>query len=127
MFKSRKYRQLEKNYERLIEQCEDLSFKLDNERSNSKELQASNTKRIQDLERQQSIVVDTNQKLIDWIFKMIEKVGVYEVNSSQRITIPMYKPDGIKAAYNDNIRPINPGYLRQEEIIIPEIRFVKMS
>ena len=67
------------------------------------------------------------KKLIDWIFKMIEKVGVYEVNSSQRITIPMYKPDSIKAAYNDNIRPINPGYLHQEEIIIPEIRFVKMS
>ena len=60
MFKSRKYKQLEDDYERLRKHCEQLSFNLNNERENNKELQKSNTKRIQDLERQQSIVVDAN-------------------------------------------------------------------
>ena len=63
----------------LKEHCEKLSFNLDLQKENNKELQDKNNKRIKDLEKQNFIMAENNQKLIDWVYGIIEKVGTYEV------------------------------------------------
>lgn len=73
-------------------------------------------------------LADNNKTLVDWVYGIIHKVGIFESSyNGQRITIPIYKGDKIRPAYDDHISPINPGFLHEEEIIIPEIRFLKLD
>lgn len=84
--------------------------------------------RIDTSNKDYDILLKTNQKLTDWINKMINEVGVYEVHDRHSIMIPIYKNP--VRAYSGNISDFKeqlPDFMNQEEILIPEIRFVRMK
>lgn len=74
------------------------------------------------LQRSVSAQIETNQKLNIWIEKMLNEVGIKELHERTGVTIPVYTNDTLPA-YN-----FNPGEpMKRQEIIIPELRFIKMS
>lgn len=84
--------------------------------------------RLDAFDKDNSILMDANQKLIDWVNKMINEVGVYEVKDKHSITIPVYKnPVKTYSGKMENLKEQLPDFMNQEEIIIPEIRFVRMK
>lgn len=85
--------------------------------------------RISTLDKDYNIIMTANQKLTDWINKIINEVGIYEVKDKRTITIPVYKNDRKIAAYKgfDELNSKLEDFLEQEEVIIPEIRFVRMK
>ena len=73
-------------------------------------------------------LMTANQKLTDWVNKIINEVGIYEVEDRRTVTIPICKnPRRVIAGKWDDIKDGMPEFLSQEEIIIPEIRFVRMK
>ena len=78
--------------------------------------------RINILEQNNIALLDNNNKLTDWIEKIINEVGCYEVSEHNAIRIPIYKNDC--TIYDEN------SYLKgmtQKEVIIPKVVFMKMS
>ena len=74
------------------------------------------------LQRSVSAQIETNQKLNIWIEKMLNEVGIKELHERTGVTIPVYTNDTLPA-YN-----FNPGEpMKRQEIIIPELRFIKMG
>ena len=74
------------------------------------------------------ILMTANQKLTDWVNKIINEVGIYEVEDRRTVTIPICKnPRKVIAGKWDDIKDGMPEFLSQEEIIIPEIRFIRMK
>jgi hypothetical protein len=74
------------------------------------------------------ILMTANQKLTDWVNKIINEVGIYEVEDRRTVTIPICKnPRRVIAGKWDDIKDGMPEFLSQEEIIIPEIRFIRMK
>lgn len=83
--------------------------------------------RIETGNKDYDILMTANQKLTEWVNKIINEVGIYEVNDRRSITIPIMKsPRAMAGKWND-IKDAMPEFLSQEEIIIPEIRFVRMK
>lgn len=84
--------------------------------------------RINSLSVNNDMLMETNRKLTEWINKIINEVGIYEVHDRKSITIPIYK-NPVKAAFGkiDDIKANMENFMAQEEIIIPEIRFIKMK
>lgn len=83
---------------------------------------------LNNITKDNTILLTNNQVLLEWINKIINEVGVYNVETRQTIRIPIYK-NTIKAIggrYKDVIKEI-PNFLKQEEIIIPEIKFITMK
>ena len=81
---------------------------------------------IETYKNDNDILMTANQKLTDWVNKIINEVGIYEVEDKKSITIPIYKNSHrVIAGKWDDIRDKMPGFLSQEEIIIPEIRIIK--
>ena len=73
-------------------------------------------------------LMTANQKLTDWVNKIINEVGIYEVEDRRTVTIPICKnPRRVIAGKWDDIKDGMPEFLSQEEIIIPEIRFIRMK
>lgn len=73
-------------------------------------------------------LLTANQKLTDWVNKIINEVGIYEVEDRRSVTIPICK--SIKRSISgkwDNVKDELSNFLSQEEIIIPEIRFIRMK
>ena len=88
--------------------------------------------RLQKLERyyknDNDILMTANQKLTDWVNKIINEVGIYAVEDRRTVTIPICKnPRRVIAGKWDDIKDGMPEFLSQEEIIIPEIRFIRMK
>ena len=84
--------------------------------------------RLISFEKNNNIINDNNQKLIDWINKIINEVGIYEVEDRHSVVIPIYKnPVKTYSGKLENLKEQLPEFMNQEEIIIPEIRFVKMK
>lgn len=141
MIKSKKYKKLEEENERLnneldskIEYNKFLLGELNKIKSKNNILEddlKKSSKNSIDLQRQISSLLDTNKDLTNWIQKILNEVGIQEVHQKKTgVTIPIYKVE--RAVYNpDEIDPnnfhIRPGYLDRQEIIIPELRFVKMG
>ena len=85
-------------------------------------------KSIETYKNDNNILMISNQKLTDWVNKIINEVGIYEVKDKKSITIPIYKQNRKAIAGKwDDIKDELPGFLAQEEIIIPEIRFIKIK
>lgn len=83
--------------------------------------------RIETGNKDYNILMTANQKLTEWVNKIINEVGIYEVNDRRSVTIPIMKsPRAMAGKWND-IKDAMPEFLSQEEIIIPEIRFVRMK
>ena len=83
---------------------------------------------IETYKNDNDILMTANQKLTDWVNKIINEVGIYEVEDRRSVTIPICKQNrrAISGKW-DEIKDEMPGFLSQEEIIIPEIRFVRMK
>ena len=83
-------------------------------------------KYIETYKKDNDILMVSNQKLTDWVNKIINEVGIYEIEDKKSITIPICKnPHRVIAGKWDNVKDKMPGFLSQEEIIIPEIRLIK--
>lgn len=131
-------RALIKNNEEKEQKIRELKFQLENaekhniqliEEIKSKEnIEKIQKERISDLNNDNDILMKANQRLTDWINKIINEVGIYEVQDRRTITIPICK-NPVKAAFGniEDIRANMGEFMSQEEIIIPEIRFVRMK
>lgn len=75
-----------------------------------------------------NIMLNSNQKLTDWVNKIINEVGIYEVKDRRSVAIPVYK-NPVKAIGGnmEDVKDMLPNFLAQEEIIIPEIRFIRFK
>lgn len=117
---------------------EELRFQLENAEKHNMQMQEElklkdalieiQKERLENYNKNNDILMTANQKLIDWINKMINEVGVYEVHDRHSVTIPIYK-NPVKA-YSGNFNDFKeqlPDFMNQEEILIPEIRFVRMK
>ena len=83
---------------------------------------------IETYKNDNDILMTANQKLTDWVNKIINEVGIYEVEDRRTVTIPICKnPRKVIAGKWDDIKDGMPEFLSQEEIIIPEIRFIRMK
>lgn len=83
---------------------------------------------IETYKNDNDILMTANRKLTDWINKIINEVGIYEVEDRRTVTIPICKnPRKVIAGKWDDIKDGMPEFLSQEEIIIPEIRFIRMK
>ena len=83
---------------------------------------------IETYKNDNDILMTANQNLTDWVNKIINEVGIYEVEDRRSITIPICKnPRRVMSGKWDDIKDEMPGFLSQEEIIIPEIRFIRMK
>ena len=83
---------------------------------------------IETYKNDNDILMTANQNLTDWVNKIINEVGIYEVEDRRSITIPICKNHcRVMAGKWDDIKDEMPGFLSQEEIIIPEIRFIRMK
>ena len=83
---------------------------------------------IETYKNDNDILMTANQKLTDWVNKIINEVGIYEVEDRRTVIIPICKnPHRVMAGKWDDIKDEMPGFLSQEEIIIPEIRFIRMK
>lgn len=76
------------------------------------------------LQKSVSAQIDTNQKLNEWIEKILNEVGIRELHERTGVTIPVYINDQMPA-YNAVVD--KPFIHERKEIIIPELRFVKMG
>lgn len=78
------------------------------------------------LQRSITTTLETNNTLNNWIERILNDVGIKELHERTGVTIPVYIQDdqGIpyKAADCDA-----PFVRRRKEIIIPELRFIKMG
>ena len=132
MFKSKKYKKLEKDYETLnddYEMCrgriEYLTDKLQKqEKEYEEKLKHANSENIS-LRKSNTSLIDTNQKLNDWIEKILNEVGIKELHERTGITIPVYTENPVRAYDNNQFN--NGDFLKRKEIIIPELRFIKMG
>lgn len=73
------------------------------------------------LQKSVSAQIDTNQKLNEWIEKILNEVGIRELHERTGVTIPVYINDQMSAYNAVADKPFI------KEIIIPELRFVKMG
>ena len=83
---------------------------------------------IETYKNDNDILMTANQKLTDWVNKIINEVGIYEVEDRRSVTIPICKQTHRAITGNwDDIQNKMPDFLSQEEIIIPEIRFIRIK
>lgn len=73
------------------------------------------------LEENNRALIDNNNKLTDWIYKIINELGCYEVSEYNAIRIPIYenkiKSFGLKQGRE----------FIEKEVILPRICFMKME
>ena len=120
------------------QKIEELKYQLDNAEKHAMQLQEElkhknnieeiQKDRIKNLNNDNDILMKANQRLTDWINKIINEVGIYEVHDRRTITIPICK-NPVKATFGkiDDIKASMEGFISQEEIIIPEIKFIRMK
>ncbi len=103
----------------MLEQIDTLNKENDNLK---KDLKQENSNNI-NLQRQISTLIDTNKRLNDWVNKILNEVGIKELHERTGVTIPCYIQDDRPIISNMS----NVEYLHRQEIIIPELRFVKIG
>lgn len=111
-----------------LNNAEKHAMQLESGRYNTIQMAELYKERMDDVIKQNDVLMKSNQNLIEWINKIINEVGVYNVEDRRTITIPIYR-NPVKAMYgtskeiSDNLKE----FVETEEIIIPEIRFVRMK
>lgn len=103
----------------MLEQIDTLNKENDNLK---KDLKQENSNNI-NLQRQISTLIDTNKRLNDWVNKILNEIGIKELHERTGVTIPCYIQDDRPIINNMS----NVEYLHRQEIIIPELRFVKIG
>lgn len=104
----------------LLEQIDTLNTSIEELKRENKSQSSNNI----NLQRQISSLIDTNKQLNNWVSKILDDVGIKELHERTGVTIPVYIQDDRPAAV-DNF--INEGYSNRTEIIIPELRFIKIG
>lgn len=101
---------------------------IESDRMNTIQMAGLYKERMDDVIKQNDVLMKSNQNLIEWINKIINEVGIYNVEDRRTITIPIYR-NPVKAMYGTSEEISNnlKDFVQTEEIIIPEIRFVRMK
>lgn len=111
-----------------LENEEKHAIQLVNEKENLKQLNDYQKETIKTLGDNNDILIEENKKLIEWINKIINEVGIYEVKDRKSITIPIYKnPVRTYSGTFEGLKDKMANLVNQEEILIPEIRFIRMK
>ena len=107
-------------------QTRELYFK--NELEHKKQFVDAQKEQISRLDKDNNMLIEANKKLTDWINKMINEVGIYEVNDRHSVQIPIYKEERRAIFGNmDDVMKEMPNFINSETIIIPEIKFVRFK
>ena len=80
------------------------------------------SKQIDNMEKISTKTMEENQKLINWIMKILDTVGTMEVREKSNFKIPVYENKNYRA-YEQNYM----GIYEEERLTIPEITIVKMG
>ncbi len=105
----------------MLERVTELNKEIENLKLELKREGANNI----DLQKQISTLINTNQKLNNWIDKILNEVGIQELHERTGVTIPVYTENPVRAYDGNQFN--NGDFLRRKEIIIPELRFIKMG
>ena len=120
--------ELIENMNKLIEESRVKIARLEEELKHKDNVINIQKQSIETYKNDNDILMTANQKLTDWVNKIINEVGIYEVEDRRTVTIPICKnPRRVIAGKWDDIKEGMPEFLSQEEIIIPEIRFIRMK
>lgn len=120
--------ELIENMNKLIEESRVKIARLEEELRHKDNVIDIQKQSIETYKNDNDILMTANQKLTDWVNKIINEVGIYEVEDKRTVTIPICKnPRRVIAGKWDDIKDGMPEFLSQEEIIIPEIRFIRMK
>lgn len=114
--------------EERLKESETRNALLENELANMKSTNSTQEYNIKNLNKDNNILLTANQKLTEWVNKIINEVGIYEVQDRRTIAIPIFK-NPVKAMYGkmDDIRDHMEEFVQREEVIVPEIRFIRMK
>ena len=125
--KAEKIELIEK-FEKMMEEARVKIARLEEELKHKDNIIDIQKQSIETYKNDNDILMTANQKLTDWVNKIINEVGIYEVEDRRTVTIPICKnPRKVIAGKWDDIKDGMPEFLSQEEIIIPEIRFIRMK
>lgn len=105
----------------MLERVSELNKEIENLKLELKREGSNNI----DLQKQISTLINTNQKLNNWVDKILNEVGIQELHERTGVTIPVYTENPVRAYDNNQFN--NEDFLRRKEIIIPELRFIKMG
>ena len=120
--------ELIEKFEKMMEEARVKIARLEEELKHKDNIIDIQKQSIKTYKNDNDILMTANQNLTDWVNKIINEVGIYEVEDRRSITIPICKnPHRVMAGKWDDIKDEMPGFLSQEEIIIPEIRFIRMK
>ena len=120
--------ELIEKFEKMMEEARVKIARLEEELKHKDSVIDIQKQSIETYKNDNDILMTANQKLTDWVNKIINEVGIYEVEDRRTVTIPICKnPRKVIAGKWDDIKDGMPEFLSQEEIIIPEIRFIRMK
>lgn len=77
--------------------------------------------KIDILENNNRALIENNNKLTDWIYKIINEMGCYEVSEYNSVRVPIYKNECKR--YNEE--PLKE--ITRKEVILPQICFMKIE
>lgn len=78
--------------------------------------------RINILENNNIALLENNHKLIDWIEKIINEVGCYEVRENNIIRIPVYKNESVMFGEDNYLKGMT-----KKEIVLPQVVYTQIS
>lgn len=119
---------LEDELYRVKDTAQTRELYLNNELEHKKQFIDAQKEQISRLDKDNDMLMTSNKKLTDWINKMINEVGIYEVNDRHSVQIPIYKEERRAIFGNmDDVMKEMPNFINSETIIIPEIKFVRFK
>lgn len=71
--------------------------------------------------------IDTNKDLNNWINKIVNEVGIQELHEKTGVTIPVYIRSDKSVIGRISPDGMIQNYQTRQEIIIPELKFVKVG
>ena len=120
--------ELIEKFEKMMEEARVKIARLEEELKHKDSVIDIQKQSIETYKNDNDILMTANRNLTDWVNKIINEVGIYEVEDRRSVTIPICRnPRRVMAGKWDDIKDGMPEFLSQEEIIIPEIRFVRMK
>ena len=120
--------ELIEKFEKMMEEARIKIARLEEELKHKDSVIDIQKQSIETYKNDNDILMTANRNLTDWVNKIINEVGIYEVEDRRSVTIPICRnPRRVMAGKWDDIKDGMPEFLSQEEIIIPEIRFVRMK
>ena len=120
--------ELIEKFEKMMEEARVKIARLEEELKHKDIVMDIQKQSIETYKNDNDILMTANRNLTDWVNKIINEVGIYEVEDRRSVTIPICRnPRRVMAGKWDDIKDGMPEFLSQEEIIIPEIRFIRMK